>query len=53
MELEDPQVLQKKLYFLLEQLQNMASELPLYVLGFSIMNRAARFTSYIFIGNIK
>lgn len=29
MELEDPQVLQKKLYFLLEQLQNMASELPL------------------------
>ncbi|XP_050309240.1 gonadal protein gdl [Anthonomus grandis grandis] len=26
--MEDPQLLQKKLYFLLEQLQNMASELP-------------------------
>lgn len=29
---EDPQVLQKKLYFLLEQLQNMARDLPPYAL---------------------
>lgn len=28
---EDPLTLQKKLYFLLEQLQNMARDLPPYV----------------------
>lgn len=49
--MEAPEVLQKKLYFLLEQLQNMARDLPPWVTNLILAQLFKNL--FIFLENIK